>query len=222
MTKPEQLTPIGLGSLRLSLLAERAVYWPDRDTLLVADLHLGKSEAFRRAGVAIPEGDTEDTLARLRRLVEQYQPQELILLGDVLHARLTAGSPLPAQIGAWCQLPDTPRITAVIGNHDDDLGRLESLLHIIPEGEIVDGLCLLHHPPANTLEIPWVAGHWHPMARLRHGADHLRLPTFVRQAGMGLILPAFGSFTGGHDVVSRRGDQRYVTSGQKIFALDGN
>ncbi len=222
MTQSEHKLQVDLGHLQLTLLPERAAYWADRKTLLVADLHLGKSEAFRRAGVGIPEGDTQDTLARLQSLIERYNPQELILLGDILHARLTATSPLPNQIRAWRQTLTIPKITAIIGNHDHDLERIRSAFHIDPEGEIVDGLCLLHHPPENRLGTPWVAGHWHPVAQLRHGGDRLRLPVFVRKSKEGLILPAFGSFTGGHEVPALKGDQRYATSGQRIFALEND
>lgn len=222
MTQLDHSCQLNLGHLKLTLLPERAVYWADRRTLLVADLHLGKSEAFRRAGVAIPEGDTQDTLARLHKLVAQYQPQELILLGDILHARLTPNSPLPTQVQTWCQTAQLPRVTAIIGNHDNDLERIRDAFHIIPEGEIVDGLCLLHHPPAHPLKTPWVAGHWHPVAQLRHGGDRLRLPVFVHKSQEGVILPAFGSFTGGHEVPAMQGDQRYATSGQTIFTLDND
>ncbi len=220
MNRSQTTAEIVLGAVHLTLLPERAVYWPKRETLLVADLHLGKTEAFRRGGVAIPEGDTEDTLLRLQHLMERYRPREFVLLGDILHSQLTANSALPQQIARWYQAADMPSVTAIIGNHDNDLERFKDIFHIIPEGEIVDGLCLLHHPPEQGLQTPWVAGHWHPVAKLCHGGDRMRLPSFVRKTDTGLILPAFGSFTGGHEVPAQRGDQRYVTSGKSLFALD--
>lgn len=213
-------TTIDLGAICLDLLPERALYWPATQALLVADLHLGKAEAFRRAGLAIPEGDNADTLQRLDQLIARYQPAELILLGDILHAKLAANSLLPRQFAHWrSQQPDL-RITAIAGNHDRDLDRIAHHMEIISEGVIRDGLRLLHHPPAAALESPWVAGHWHPVARLAAGGDSLRLPAFIKEGDLGLILPAFGSLTGGLSVDRNPGRQRYVSSGQKIFALD--
>ena len=43
---------------RLQLHADRALYWPARGRLLIADLHLGKGDVFRRAGIAVPRGGT--------------------------------------------------------------------------------------------------------------------------------------------------------------------
>ena len=56
-------------SLRLAgeqmlLCGERALYWPRQRWLLLADLHLGKGDAFRRAGIALPRGGTGHDLAR--------------------------------------------------------------------------------------------------------------------------------------------------------------
>ncbi len=38
------------------LLGDRAMYWPARSRLIIADLHLGKSHVFRQAGIAVPLG----------------------------------------------------------------------------------------------------------------------------------------------------------------------
>ena len=215
-----QKLTLEIGGITLELLAERAVYWPARRALLVADLHLGKTETFRRAGIAVPDGDTQDTLARLQHLIDTFKPGELILLGDILHARIAGNSQLPGQIKAWRDAVDVPSILAVIGNHDHDLGRLNEAFTILEEGADYDGLSLLHHPPATPLSTPWIAGHWHPVARLSHGPDRLRAPVFVKKANHGLILPAFGSFTGGHPVTAQTGDRRFLTTGEEVIAID--
>src|SRR5215211_5787433 len=49
----------------IHLLAERALWWPNASTLIVADLHWGKASTFRAAGIPIPIGTTSDDLARL-------------------------------------------------------------------------------------------------------------------------------------------------------------
>ena len=51
----------------LVLLGERALYWPTRQALLIADLHLGKADVFRRAGIALPSGGTGKTSIACRR-----------------------------------------------------------------------------------------------------------------------------------------------------------
>ena len=49
----------------MRLLADRALYWPARNRLLLADLHLGKADIFRRFGIALPSGGTRLDLSRI-------------------------------------------------------------------------------------------------------------------------------------------------------------
>ena len=71
----------------VTLLADcaGALYWPDEQLLLVADLHLEKGSAFAARGVLLPPYDTAATLARLARLIERYAPRLVVALGDNFH-----------------------------------------------------------------------------------------------------------------------------------------
>src|SRR5690606_25988024 len=71
----------------LQLLADRALYWPARGRLLVADLHLGKGDILRAAGIPVPSGGTGHDLARLDALLRATAARELWVLGDFLHGR---------------------------------------------------------------------------------------------------------------------------------------
>ena len=59
---------LALAGEPMRLLADRALYWPARRRLLVADLHLGKADTFRAAGIALPSGGTALDLGRLATL----------------------------------------------------------------------------------------------------------------------------------------------------------
>ena len=211
---------VQIGRHTLQLLPERAVYWPALSALLLADLHLGKAAAFRRAGLAIPEGDTASSLQRLDTLITNWRPREVILLGDILHVRLGSDPALHRRILDWRARHGDTAMTAIIGNHDRELRQLEPALACYAEGMERNGLVLRHHPPEGSIGKPWIAGHWHPVVRLDAGGDSLRLPAFIREPGDGLILPAFGGMTGGAPVNARRGRSRYVTSGEAVLAVD--
>ena len=58
-TDPRSSPEVDFGGTRLRLLPERAAWVEDLGLLLVADMHLGKPQAFRRLGVPVPEGSTE-------------------------------------------------------------------------------------------------------------------------------------------------------------------
>ena len=211
---------ISLAGQTLDLLPQRAVFWRQMRTLLLADLHLGKAATFRRAGLAIPEGDNESTLQRVDALISAWQPQSVILLGDILHASLAADPPLQQQLLDWRARHADLAITAIIGNHDRDIRRLEPAIDCRIEGLEQAGLTLRHHPPEGTLSTAWIGGHWHPVVRLTAGGDSLRLPAFIHEPGDGLVLPAFGGLTGGALVDRRRGRRRYVTSDAAVFDID--
>ena len=74
-----------LGDVTLLADCAGALYWPDEQLLLVADLHLEKGSAFAARGVLLPPYDTAATLARLARLVERYAPRLVVALGDNFH-----------------------------------------------------------------------------------------------------------------------------------------
>src|SRR5690606_24763722 len=118
------------------MLADRALYWPARARLLVADLHLGKGDTFRAAGIAVPSGGTAHDLARLAILVERSRARELWILGDFLHARRTA-----AVDAAWRGFRDAHAAVAmavVPGNHDHAFDPEAAGVERLPDG-IVDG-----------------------------------------------------------------------------------
>src|SRR5215213_2758960 len=79
--------PIEFANESLHLLPDRAVYWPARSTLLVADVHFGKCATFRSLGVPVPAGSTQKDLARLTKLIELTSARRLVILGDLVHAR---------------------------------------------------------------------------------------------------------------------------------------
>src|SRR5690606_33697305 len=140
------------------MLADRALYWPARARLLVADLHLGKGDTFRAAGIAVPSGGTAHDLARLATLVERGRARELWILGDFLHARRTA-----AVDAAWRGFRDAHAAVAmavVPGNHDHAFDPEAAGVERLPDG-IVDGPFAFHHAPPPAAVAHVVCGHVH-------------------------------------------------------------
>lgn len=188
-----------LGGVALDLCPERAVWRADRREVMVADVHLGKAATFRRAGRPLPRGTTRSELARLDALVARKGAERLTILGDLFHADVELGSPTAERFAEWLERRARDvEITLVRGNHDRHARALIEALPLSVEGEgwTPDaGLAYLHHPPKGEAEGPWLAGHIHPGVRLEDGRDRMKLPVFWG-SGAGLVLPAFGAFTG--------------------------
>ncbi|WP_443751123.1 ligase-associated DNA damage response endonuclease PdeM [Asticcacaulis solisilvae] len=172
--------------------AELALYWPEQDALVVSDLHLEKSTYLAQFGSAVAPYDTLDTLVRLDALRNRYRPKALILLGDSFHDRAAWTRLEPAardSVLAICNAVETCHL--VEGNHD--LGLTASGLNFCEE-VVLDGLVFRHEPDASSR--PQVVGHFHPAISTELRGHRLRGKCFAMNGRM-LIMPAFGSFTGG-------------------------
>src|ERR687897_293447 len=107
----------------LYLLAERALWWPNASTLIVADLHWGKASTFRATGIPIPIGTTSDDLARLDSALTRTGARRMVVLGDLFHARAgRIASHTLAELRRWRSLASPVEILLVRGNHDRHAG----------------------------------------------------------------------------------------------------
>lgn len=204
----------------LELLPDPALYWPARETAFVADVHLGKAATFRALGQPVPAGTTARNLERLDALIGARRVSHLVVLGDLLHARQARNPALLGALADWRARHAHLAITLVRGNHDDRAGDPPASLSI----EVVDEPWLLgpfaccHEPRTHGTHFV-LAGHVHPVCRI-HGAgrDSLRLPCFAMREG-GVILPAFGEFTGGWRVEPEPGLALHAVGGGAVWSL---
>lgn len=208
-----------LANETVQLLPERALFWPRKNMLVIADIHFGKAAAFRAQAIPVPHGTTAENLAALDALIAQHVVAHIVFLGDFLHAK-TARSPATlAALQRWRAAHAMLQLTLVRGNHDLHAGDPPPSLHIdvVDEPWCVDGFAFCHHPDA-LAEGYVIAGHVHPVYRLKTASDTLRLPCF--QIGESrAILPSFGAFTGGYAITPDVSDRVFVTAGTTVFSV---
>lgn len=185
----------------LVLLGERALYWPARERLIIADLHLGKDHVFRQLGIAVPRGATRDDLHRLSALIGTTAAKALWIVGDVLHGPI-AQAEWHDTWTQWRQSHDRLEVAALSGNHDRALNGADLGLRELG-ASCCDGPFVFRHlPQADAQGRHVIAGHIHPKARVP-GVPR-QWPAFWLQAGM-TVLPAFSAFTGGQLVPAQPG-----------------
>ena len=180
----------------LLAMSQGALFWPSRRALLVADLHLEKASWFARLGQMLPPYDSVATLEELTALASSTQAEEIWCLGDSFHDRHGCDR-LPAKARELLTtLTSTTRWTWITGNHDpgfaDHCGG-----EIVDEAQ-VDGLILRHEADPQDPR-PELSGHFHPKFRITQRGRKISRRCFVA-AESKIILPAFGSLTGGLDV----------------------
>lgn len=200
----------------LELLPEKAVLLPDR-TLVVADVHLGKATAFQAKGLAIPEGDSDADLQRLTDLCRWHEASRLVVNGDLFHSPAGLSPHIEQLLETWINRLSLP-VELTLGNHDR---KLRGIPHFLTTAPFVEhgGFHIVHDPADAPDDVPVIAAHWHPVAKIADGKrTSLRLPCFLLRRNL-LVLPSFGSFTGGAIVGREPGDRVFVAPGDRVIEV---
>jgi DNA ligase-associated metallophosphoesterase len=217
---PASRLSLDLAGQTLWLLAERAIFLPESETLLVADAHFGKATSFRRLGVPVPVGTTDETLTVLTRLLHQLRARRVIFLGDFLHSIRSLGPQTLGALTRWRELHHLVEVTVVRGNHDSRAGDPPRSLQIqsLDEPLMHRGLALSHHPRPHE-EAFVLAGHLHPCVNIGGRArEWHRLPCFWFSERVA-VLPAFGAFTGMHTIRAKAADRVFAAAPDRVFEV---
>lgn len=220
--KPERLDvgefsqqPISIAGRSLLADVTGALYWPAEDILIVADLHLEKGSAFASRGIMLPPYDTAATLERLAATLDAYPASTVICLGDSFHDCGAAERMSPVDRETLGILQEGREWLWLNGNHDpvisDCMGGV--VLHEIS----VSGLTFRHEPTQGPLTHE-IAGHLHPAARVSFHGHVIRRPCFVGN-GMRLVLPAFGTYAGGLNVLDDAFSPLFGNDGLSVLVM---
>jgi len=211
---------IEVAGATIRLLPERALWYEAERTLFVADLHWGKAAAFRAAHVPVPMGTTSSDLARLSNVISTTEAQQLVVLGDLLHARAGRHDETFRTIAAWREQHTALRITLVRGNHDQHAGDPPATLDIVcTDAPFVCGPFVGVHEPCVHSGGYVLCGHLHPSVTVRgRGRLSARLPVFAFGPQRG-VLPAFSSFTGGGMYRAGGDDRLFGVAEDSIIAF---
>ena len=172
-----------------------ALYWPEKQLLVFSDLHLGKGSYLAKRALPLPLYDTLDTLKRMQHVIHAYQPHSILCLGDSFH-----DTHAHARMGVQEIMLLTQLITQatqwiwITGNHDREIpDPIEGMRHAHLTLETIT----FRHEPEKDASIQ-IVGHYHPKTRLKLGGGNVSGKCFIH-SGRLLIMPSFGSFTGGLD-----------------------
>ncbi|WP_151631989.1 ligase-associated DNA damage response endonuclease PdeM [Noviherbaspirillum aerium] len=210
---------IDIAGETLQLLPQRALYWPARRMLMIADIHFGKAAAFRARGVPVPHGTTAQNLALIESLLQAHAVEHIVFLGDFLHSRAVQGSASLQAMLQWRAAHAALQLTLVRGNHDAHAGDPPAALRmeVVDEPFRIGPFACCHHPEPRA-DAYVLAGHVHPVFRLSAGGDSLRLPCFLFGQRCA-VLPSFGAFTGGYPVTPKEGERLFVAADDAVFEV---
>ena len=189
------MVPFSFAGETFAATPDGALFWPAQNALLVADLHLEKASWFARLGQFLPPYDSHATLTALAAEVERTGASRLYCLGDSFHDRFGCDR-LPANArDLLCALTDRLEWTWIVGNHDP--GFADHCGGALADEVEVSGI-ILRHEAVRGEPRPEMSGHYHPKLRVSLSGRRVSRRCFVASPTK-LILPAFGSLTGGLD-----------------------
>ena len=205
---------------QLLLDTSGAAFWPAQGALIFADLHLEKGSSYARGRQFLPPYDTEATLMRMKRASTRFNPKIIIALGDSFHDRDAADrlSPKARDMLHSFQCD----FIWISGNHDP---APPSWLGGTVTAEWTMGGLTFRHEPRQDCPPGEIAGHLHPAAHVAKWGRRVRRRCFAAD-GTRMILPSFGSYTGGLDVgedaISRLFGARfhaYMLGEERVYAI---
>ncbi len=202
-----QLLPHHINGNTFLLSADKCIFWQEEKTLILSDIHFGKSGHFRKAGIAVPQDIFKEDIQRFVSLLQHFKPENAIIIGDMFHSHDNKEHALFLK---WRKDFEQLNIQLVMGNHDI----LHKKWYHNAGIQLLEGchqkntICFVHD--INDTELHesnfYFSGHVHPGISIRTGARqgvHLPCFYFTKQYA---ILPAFGKFTGTHPIKPKRGE----------------
>lgn len=206
----------------LLLHPDRALSWPSRRLLVVADTHFGKSHVFGHHGIAVPAGPDAMDRARIDRLLLATAAQRLLILGDFLHGPLPADSLAARELDQWLQELAPVQVQLVTGNHDRTARNGWQASTHWQGAALNEGPFWFVHDAEDQGNAPTdayrIAGHIHPTVALGRSRSRLRVPVFWERLDA-LVLPSFGSFTGGYRIEPAAGGRVFVAGTAAVREL---
>ncbi len=167
------------------------VLWEKNHMAIVSDLHLEKGSHFAKRGFFLPPYDSQETLTRLLKVLDENNVRNLIILGDSFHDSFGYGRLSTHAQLLFKQLHQFHPVW-IKGNHDADF---------VPPGFLhydsfeLEQIVFRHQAVPDTAHE--ISGHFHPKVFLKNA--RLQRDCFIADDKK-LILPAFGSYTGGLSV----------------------
>ena len=212
---------IMLAGAALVARADGALWWPDQRLLAVGDLHLGRAgRGLARGGALLPPYEVRDTLDRLDAALAETGARTLVLLGDSFDDMAAARALEAEAEDRLLRIAGGRRLVWIAGNHDPGPAGLPG--SHVAEARI--GPLTFRHIARAGAGPGEVSGHYHPKLRLVLRGQPVARPCFLADARR-IVLPAFGTYTGGLDVRDAAFDALFgadavaLLTGREVVAL---
>ena len=194
----------------------KMIWHASQKTLIIADLHFGKTGHFRKSGIPVPQNIFKQDLHELFAGIQFYKPEKLLIVGDMFHSKANKEIDL---FYKWRSDLSHLHIHLIKGNHDilNDQYYADTAIQVDTHCNIGQ-FSFIHDitevDPNENDEQFYFSGHLHPGISLSGGSrQSLHFPCFYFTKKYA-VLPAFSAFSG-HCMIRPR-------KGENVFAIVNN
>lgn len=202
----------------LELTNQRVIFWESQNSLILSDLHIGKSAHFQKSGIPIPSNILTTDLNRLAKLIHHFKANQLIIVGDLFHAEYNKDLD---EFKSWLTQFNNLNIKLIKGNHDRLSDKVYQQFNIqVFNKKYTENLLKFVHDFDNIEEGYFViSGHTHPGVFIKgKGRQRIKLPCY-QVTKQQLILPAFSLFTGLNTKNAPENCKNYCFTNDGIFEV---
>lgn len=211
------------------LSPQRCLFWEAQKTLIVSDLHIGKTGHFRKYGIAVPQDVFKEDMQRLLDQITFFKAQQLLVVGDMFHSEANKELDLFLR---WRNDIHSLNIHLIKGNHDilkaDWYAKANINVHsqalTIGNISFQHDLAKSNLKPETSNQQPItsnyvISGHIHPGVLIKGiSKQSLRFPCFYFDKQYA-VLPAFSKFTGLAAITPKKSDSVYAIVNQSVIKV---
>ena len=204
------------------LSPQRCLFWEQQQTLIVSDLHLGKTGHFRKMGIAVPQAVYKEDLQRLFSEIQYYKPKQLIIVGDLFHSKENKEMQLFLK---WRNDLCNLHFILVKGNHDilKNEWYEQANLAVVEQQLCIEQFIFTHDATTvncTGIDKPYVfSGHVHPGVVIKTGSKQSMSFPCYHFSSAGAIIPAFSKFTGVYITPKQTGDAVFAIVNQTVIRV---
>lgn len=172
-------------------------------TAVIGDLHLGYETSLEDEGVFLPRVNTGTIRDALNRIISRYEPERMVLLGDVKHDFRRSKRESSEEILRIVRLLNEALDTLVIkGNHDNYIQNVLEEENMTAVDYVDISGFRLEHGHVDTGKRPVIIGHEHPAVRIPgSGGEKIHCFVLAREEGV-LVIPPFSPMSLGSDLLT--------------------
>ncbi|WP_456469360.1 metallophosphoesterase [Archaeoglobus sp.] len=170
------------------------------NTAIIADLHLGFENVMQNRGVAIPRMQVKEIVEDVKKIIDKYNVNKLIVAGDLKH-EFSRNLPYEWEdVREFIESVDV-NLEVVRGNHDNFLASILAEYGIeLKEYVKVGDYYVIHGHKDSEFERV-IMGHEHPAVKIRVRGALYSFPCYLVADSSKVVLPAFSPLMSGSDVL---------------------